>query len=134
MSSLEVFSVKIDRLEKEVNELRLEQKEDRKVLLENVVRQTALMEKMEQRSEKQDQRLDKMDEKLDQVNIDVQTIKVRSELNQLEGQADSGRLASTNWFQNFISSNNKYLWIAFFLVLGTILGLKVPDIMRLLGG
>lgn len=128
MLSLEVFAVKIDRLEKEVNELRLEQKEDRKVLLENVVRQTALMEKMEQRAEKQDQRLDKMDEKLDQVNIDVQTIKVRSENSQLEDKGNDS-IGKMDWYQSFITNDRKFLWLIFLIILGAVLGIKTPDIL-----
>lgn len=131
MPSLEVFAVKIERLEKEVGELRVEQKEDRKVLLENVVRQTALMEKMEQRAEKQDVRLDKMDEKLDQVNIDVQTIKVRSETMRSD-DTNNESTEKTNWYQSFITSDRKFLWFILLIVLLTALGMKAPEIMSFL--
>lgn len=126
--SNDVLSVKIEKLEKEVSELRYEQKEDRKVLLENVVRQTTLMEKMEQRAEKQDLRLDKIDEKLDQVNIDVQAIKTRSEMMQ-NNNSEEAIIEDKKWYQTFITDNQKKIWIILALLLASILGFNAKDIL-----
>ncbi|RNB52694.1 hypothetical protein EDM57_21135 [Brevibacillus gelatini] len=139
--SLEALEVRLNNLEKNVEDIKAEQRESQKLLTEtlkklqdNVIRQTTLMEKNEQRAEKQEQRLDKIDEKLEQVNVDVQTIKVRSEINHSGHQNESGEQSTISWLQNFSSLNNKYLWFAFYLILGTLLGLKVPDIMKIIGG
>lgn len=130
-TSLEVLEFKVDRLEKNLSDIQLDQKEDRKILLENVVRQTVLMEKMEQRAERQDQRLDKMDEKLDQVNVDIQTIIVSSGTKQGSNKQEESEEKSM-WYQTYISSNTKYFWIILILILGSLLGMKANEILAFL--
>lgn len=129
--TLETIEVRVTNLEKKVDEFKADRKEDQKVMMDtlkslqdNSVRQTIIMEMMEQRAEKQDQRLDKIDETLVKVNLDVQTIKTRSETKTKETEGDK-----PNWYQNYISSNTRFLWATLFLVLGTVLGFTVQDIL-----
>lgn len=136
--SLDALEVRVQNLEKNVEDIKTERRESQKLLTEtlktlqdNTVRQTALMEKMEQRAEKQDVRLDKMDEKLDQVNIDVQTIKVRSETMRSD-DTNNESTEKTNWYQSFITSDRKFLWFILLIVLLTALGMKAPEIMSFL--
>jgi seryl-tRNA synthetase len=136
--SIDALDVKVQNLEKTVDEIKIERRESQKILVdtlkslqENAVRQTTIMEVMEERAKQQDVRLDKMDEKLDQVNIDVQTIKVRSETMLSEDKNES-KSDNSNWLQNLAGNYQKQLWIAFILLLGTALGFKFPDLLSLL--
>ncbi len=89
------------------------------------------MELNQERAKQQDVRLDKMDEKLDQVNIDVQTIKVRSETMRSEDRSNDTE-EKTKWYQSFITTDRKFLWFILLIILLTALGMKVPEIMSFL--
>ncbi|ATF13714.1 hypothetical protein A616_17500 [Brevibacillus brevis X23] len=137
--SIDALVVKVQNLEKTVDEIKIERRESQKILVdtlkslqENAVRQTTIMEVMEERAKQQDVRLDKMDEKLDQVNIDVQTIKVRSETMLSEDKNEFDKDSKSTWYQNFISNNQKFIWVIVLITLGVALGLKVPEIMSFL--
>ncbi|WP_216638205.1 hypothetical protein, partial [Brevibacillus brevis] len=119
-------------------EIKIERRESQKILVdtlkslqENAVRQTTIMELNQERAKQQDVRLDKMDEKLDQVNIDVQTIKVRSETMRSEDRSNDTE-EKTKWYQSFITTDRKFLWFILLIILLTALGMKVPEIMSFL--
>ncbi|MFC8688131.1 hypothetical protein [Brevibacillus porteri] len=136
--SIDALDVKVQNLEKTVDEIKIERRESQKILVdtlkslqENAVRQTTIMELNQERAKQQDVRLDKMDEKLDQVNIDVQTIKVRSETMLSEDKSNDSE-EKTKWYQSFITTDRKFFWIVFLIILGTVLGMKIPEIMSFL--
>ncbi|EJL30015.1 hypothetical protein [Brevibacillus sp. BC25] len=91
-------------------------------LNDNQIRQTALMEKMEERAEKQDIQLEKMNAKLDKVNTDIQTIKSdkQSGLSVVLGE--------------FLKTNGKLLVISLIVITASILGLNAKDILTLIQG
>jgi seryl-tRNA synthetase len=137
-NGIEALEVRVKNLEKEMDAVKLEQKEQRAmivnnlfVLQENMVHLKTLMKELAANSEKQDKRLDKMDEKLDQVNLDLQAIKIRSE--SLEKDAENKTDRDKNAFWTFIDSYGRYVLVALILFLLITLmaaGVKPDDLIK----
>jgi seryl-tRNA synthetase len=137
-NGIEALEVRVRNLEKEMDAVKLEQKEQRAmivnnlfVLQENMVHLKTLMKELAANSEKQDKRLDKMDEKLDQVNLDLQAIKIRSE--SLEKNKDDKSTNNKNVFWGFIDSYGRYVLVAMILLLLITLlaaGVKPDDLIK----
>lgn len=129
--NLEALGVRVDRLEKEVDEIKVTWRENQKLLTDAILsiekhgeRQTAHMEILQQHVMKQDQqinkldekvdtRFEKMDEKLDQVNMDVLAIKTRSETISKITQDNN----SKSKFWSFMDSYGRYLLVVMILLL-----------------
>lgn len=125
---LEVLEVRIENLEKSVGKLVEKAEKDSEnntAIREAIVKLSVLMEKQDERNEKQEKRLDQQDRKLDDVKQDIQTLRIDiSAINQPDE-------IHTKWYQGFISSDRRNVWIVLVLLLAALLGgYKAQDLFK----
>lgn len=150
---LEALGVKVESIEKEIDELKNDRRESQKDLMdvirsnqetnieikEYIAKQTVHMEMLQQHVMKQDQQMVKMDEKVDdkfekmnekvdKVSHDVQVIKTQNEVSKTENNTVASVVSG------FLKENGKPLLIILAVIVAGIFGLNFKEVVSLLFG
>jgi phosphoglycerate-specific signal transduction histidine kinase len=120
-----VLEVKITNIEKELDEVKLDAKDHRKIYSETIVALRENISRLTVLAEKSDERLARQDKKMDDFHINI-----NQELSNL--RQDMTR--NTTWYQNFFDNNFGQLVKWLFVVILVLLGSKIAgfDVSNLL--
>lgn len=124
-SDCNVLSVRIEKIEEDVGELKDTNEKDREnniLIREAIVKLSTLLEKQDERQDKQEIRIEKQDNKLDYMHQNI-----NEEIKQLRDDIDESTSLQIKWYQKFFEDNfGKVIKILLFIIL-ILIGYKLAQ-------
>lgn len=125
-SSRDVFEVEIRNMKEDIDELKTEAKEDRKLFAESIQTMSENLVRLTTLSEQQSRRQDEQDEKLNDVHANI---------NDLREDINRSNTLHTEWYQQFIDGKFGLVIKTLIIIVLVLLGAKLMgiDVTKLLG-
>ncbi|WP_199614419.1 hypothetical protein [Paenibacillus alkalitolerans] len=120
---------RIDRLEQnfkeEINELKAEQKEQRRLITETITAMKENLIELKILTKNHSDRLDKQDQRLEKMGEDITALKVNTQQNNQPQDNDQ-------WFKKMLEGNWRILWVVLLVALSVAFGVKVGELLKVM--
>jgi predicted RNA-binding protein with EMAP domain len=125
MGNIDALTVRVDNLEKSIQELKYESREDRKQFTQAIERLDGSLQELKENGIKLNMLLERTDEKLGYLNNKVEAI-------EKDIRKPSQENEEVKWYREMLGHTGKYLFYILILLLCVSLGLKLEDVFGIL--